>query len=642
MGIAQRSIDDLRLRLDIVAVVEPYVQLKKTGRTYKGLSPFTNEKTPSFTVNPDKNVYYCFSSAQGGDAIDFIRKLENLSFPEAVELLARRFQIDLEYDGRAASQQERSLRGELLEMHEQAAWWFRQGFLHEHSQATEVRAYWTERRQFPLELAEEFTIGFAPPNASGLVKFLANKGFHLEGFAQCGLFYANERARSPEDFRPRFRGRLMIPIRNTQGQIVAFTARQLDCTPQDDPAREAKYVNSPETPLFSKGRLLFNLHEARRHVDAEKRFLMVEGQLDALRCWQHGFRATLAPQGTAVTPEQLDMLRRYHQPLHVILDGDRAGRAAALKVLPMALAAGLEVRFLALPAGADPDDLLREEGPAALQSITPIGPVAFLIEVAGISLEAPPTDRALAAERLLPALASAPSGLYRAACADELGERLRLPSSPLREALERLARHTAQNQARRNASEQARHKNPMSSPVEPSREDPASPGDHALTPPNESRNNPSSRLTTVEGELLSLIFQEAWLAEQIAQTIDQDWVDTSTVEGRLLAHVLAEILEQLWDGPDHWREMELTESARSMVCSILAAERTTHNPAEAARLALLHLHRKAASRLLSQARESLLRSRSPDERRLASAQVQSAGHALANPPEFRFEPPVNP
>jgi hypothetical protein len=201
--------------------------------------------------------------------------------------------------------------------------------------------------------------------------------FSEEALKRCGLFFVRDDAAiTLQALRPRFRGRLMIPIRDHQGRVCAFTARQTGLTPDDDPAKEAKYVNSPETPIFTKGNLLFNLDRARTHVGEGKPFVMVEGQLDALRCWSVGLKTAIAPQGTSITESQLVLLRRYHTQVECFFDSDSAGQKAALRFLPMALKAGLELRFLTL-AGAtklDPDLLFLERGLAAYEEVRRGGP----------------------------------------------------------------------------------------------------------------------------------------------------------------------------------------------------------------------------------------------------------------------------
>jgi DNA primase len=371
-AIKSACLRDLKTRVNLLEVVSRVITVRKVGARFRGLCPFHQEKTPSFYVNPDNGFYKCFGCGKAGDAITFVRETEGLTFIEAVETLAKRFGVPLEYEaGAGPSQEERSLRQELFDLHELAAEHFHQVFRGAGATGEFMRAYWTGKRRFPLELADEFKIGATDERGSGLADVLIKRKFSEDALRQCGLFFA-PREDGPlmlGSLRHRFRGRLMIPIRDHQGRVTAFTARQTELTPADDPAHEAKYVNSPETPIFTKGNILFNLDRARANVGEGRPFIMVEGQLDALRCWHVGLTTTVAPQGTAITDTQLGLLRRYHPQIECFLDGDSAGQKAATRLLPLALRAGLEVKFLVLQPGEDPDSVFRDRSLAAYEEI---------------------------------------------------------------------------------------------------------------------------------------------------------------------------------------------------------------------------------------------------------------------------------
>jgi DNA primase len=366
---------DLKLRVNLADVVSRMVTLRKAGGArLKGLCPFHNEKTPSFNVDPDKGFYKCFGCGKAGDAITFVRETEQLNFTEAVEALGKRFGIPIEYEEGSGgpSSADRTLRQEVFDLHDAAAEHFHQAFKAKDAAGGFFQQYWTEQRRFTPELADEFKIGAADAQGSGLGAAMLRRKYSEEALRRCGLFFIYDDAEiTLHSLRPRFRGRLMIPIRDHQGRVCAFTARQTDLTPDDDPAKDAKYVNSPETPVFTKGNLLFNLDRARTNVGEGRPFVMVEGQLDALRCWSVGLKTAIAPQGTSITEGQLVLLRRYHTEVECFFDSDSAGQKAALRFLPMALKAGLEIRFLTL-AGADkidPDLLFLERGLAAYDEV---------------------------------------------------------------------------------------------------------------------------------------------------------------------------------------------------------------------------------------------------------------------------------
>jgi len=360
--ISRNCIDNIKERINIHDVVSQYVVLKRTGSTWRGLSPFNNEKSPSFFVIPDKNIFKCFSSGYAGDIFRFLQIKENLSFQEAIETIAHRFNLTLEYEENehgGPTSMSPSLKKELFEIHEIVMDLFHDYFLSQSANGKFVQNYWQNERQFSIALAKEFKIGLAPPEPNLLIQtLLKKKNFSLEALRACGLFFIKENEHNPNRALSRFRGRLIIPIRDIQERVIAFAGRKLAITPEDDPAKEAKYINSPETPIFHKGKTLFGLNYARQHLEQEGFFLLVEGQLDTLRCWDSGFKTAIAPQGTGVTEEQLRTLRRYSSKIYSLLDSDNAGKKASLRILSMALKEGLDIAFIPLPQGQDPDSYL--------------------------------------------------------------------------------------------------------------------------------------------------------------------------------------------------------------------------------------------------------------------------------------------
>ena len=425
---------DLKMRVNLADVVSRVVTLRKAGSRLKGLCPFHNEKTPSFHVDPDKGFYKCFGCGKAGDAITFVRETEQLAFGEAVEALGKRFGIVIEYEEGSGgpTREERSLRQEIFDLHDAAADHFFQAFKARDTTGDWFRRYWTEKRRFALEIADEFKIGAVDPQGSGLGALLLRKKFSEEALRRCGLFFIYDDAEvGPGTLRPRFRGRLMIPIRDHQGRVVAFTARQTELTPEDDPAREAKYVNSPETPIFTKGNLLFNLDRARTAVGDGRPFVLVEGQLDAIRCWSAGLKTAIAPQGTSITEPQLALLRRYHPQVECFFDSDAAGQKAALRFLPLALKAGLEVRFLTLAGEGklDPDLLFLEHGLPAYDELRRSARTAMAFACSAVlpdPASASTESRARAAQAVFEIVAATESEMARSAFVAEAAAHLRL------------------------------------------------------------------------------------------------------------------------------------------------------------------------------------------------------------------------
>jgi len=620
--IKRSSIDDVRARVSLYDVVAPYVTLKKAGAKWKGLSPFSQEKTPSFYVDPGKNLYYCFSSGQGGDIFKFVQTKENLGFQEAVEALAQRFGLTLEYEDDGRPREAQSVRKELFDLHEAATAHFHAAFLRQDDGGAFIRKYWTESRRFDLALAKEFKIGWAGPDGGGLLEaLLKSKKFAPETFLACGLFYYREGERDPARGRPRFRGRLMIPIRDIQGRVIAFTARQTERTPADDSSREAKYVNSPETPLFRKGDVLFNLDRAHAPVREAGRFVMVEGQLDALRCWSVGIKSVVAPQGTAITENQFALMRRYAGRVDCLLDGDAAGQRAALRALPLAIMAGLEIRFLPLAAEDDPDELFLEKGAAALTDLDKKAESAMAFAVRSLLPAANPTarERADAMRELFEVLAQAESAMMRA---DYLAEACRRAGAD-RTATERDFAHFLTQRARR-----------TSRPI-PTDEKLGKPETTQSSQPLESAND---KLTTAEFELLMFVLHYEGLAPSIAHALDHQWLDTRTPEGRLLDCCLAAYREDAWPGVDHLDELLETDDERNLAVNLRSRPFQSDEPASDVNLCLKAIFEKHFRRELLELKTRAVNLSSDDQPSLSAIQkrILEIQKLLRTPPRINL------
>jgi DNA primase len=577
-AIKPTCVRDLKLRVNLADVVSRVVTLRKAGGArLKGLCPFHNEKTPSFNVDTDKGFFKCFGCGKAGDAISFVRETEQLSFTEAVEALGQRFNIPIEYEEGSGgpSREERSLRQEIYDLHEQAAEHFHQAFKAQDATGDFFRKLWSEQRKFPLELADEFKIGAADAHGSGLGAVLLPKKFSEQALRQCGLFFIYDDALlTAAALRPRFRGRLMIPIRDHQGRVVAFTARQTELTPADDPAREAKYVNSPETPIFTKSNLLFNLDRARSHVGEGHPFVIVEGQLDALRCWSVGLKTAIAPQGTSITEGQLVLLRRYHTQVECFFDSDSAGQKAALRFLPMALKAGLEVRFLTLAGAAklDPDLLFLERGLPAYeevrrgaQSAMAFACRATLPDPANATSE----HKTRAAQTLYELIAAAESQVARSQFLSEVAIHLRLP-------LPALAADFNTAVARQNRQAAARPAPPTAAPA------------------------PALATDTAEHHLLMLALNHEQLGPALARVIPHHWIDTGHIAGALLNRVLAEFEQNSWPGREHLDALLETAEERTLVATLIFNALELDDPGKVAAAGLQQLRARALEPRLRQ------------------------------------------
>lgn len=358
-------LDELKNRLRPSDVVGKTVKLRRQGREYAGLSPFTKEKSPSFFVNDDKGFYHCFSSGKHGDIISFLQETERLTFTEAVERLAAEAGMALpEPDARAA--QEDKKRAGLGDWMELAAAWFESELRRPVGQA--ARDYLV-RRALPEDQWSRFRLGFSPNGRTALKDYLVAKGAAPGELVEAGLLIAPEDGGAPYD---RFRDRIIFPITDTRGRVVSFGGRAMD------PAARAKYLNGPETTLFHKGRLLYGLYEARKLLHAAQAaapteqtpLMVVEGYMDVIACQRAGLPA-VAPMGTAMTEEQMEVLWRLHPEPTLSFDGDKAGQRAASRAIDRALPLlkpGRSFKFSMVTGGKDPDDVLREQGAAALKS----------------------------------------------------------------------------------------------------------------------------------------------------------------------------------------------------------------------------------------------------------------------------------
>jgi DNA primase len=531
--------------IPLYEIVRSHVDLSRSGRNWRGLSPFSQEKTPSFFVLPEKNFFKCHSSGLAGDGIRFLQETEKLTFPEAVEALAERFAIPLRYaDGAGPDPARRSLRQALLDIHEYAMDYFHQAFLADNPAAAQVRDYWVAERGFTLELARAFRIGFSPPDGRELLQRLEGKGFAREALAASGLFHASRSPDDPGRWFPVFRGRLMVPIRDLQGQVVAFTARQLEQTPRDHDSWKAKYINSPETPVFSKGQLLFNLDRARDAVRSAGRILMVEGQLDALRCWDCGLQSVVAPQGTSVTGEQLGLVKRYTDRLDLLLDSDSAGQGAALRLLPMAFKNRLQVTVIRLPGDADPDDFLRARGASGLQCLEHQSAIGF---AAGFLLggdNPSPEDRAKALNGIFELIEACPSEVVREGYLAEAIERIGVSPEAAHADYQRFTRRRTR-----------------------------SPAGSESPPPTNHGTNPSRTLTNLESDLVWAVSQDAAWAEPLAQVIDHQWITTNTCEGKILSRILAQATVDHLQGKDDLLFLLETDEERDCFHRLFADDR---------------------------------------------------------------------
>ena len=341
--IKDTCVAEVKSAADIIEVVSARTTLRRSGSRWSGRCPFHEERTPSFSVNREQKLYHCFGCGKGGDVVSFVMETESLDFTGAIEWLAERFRVPLEYDESSpAADQARKRRERLLALLESATAFYER-YLWETKAGEPVRAY-LEGRGLHAPVARDFRLGLAPEGGSTLLRKALEKGFTRDELLGCGLI-----GRRGTDY---FSGRLLFPLSDARGKIVGFQARKLR---EDDPLR-AKYVNSPESDLFRKGDILYGLDKAKSAIARQDRAVIVEGNTDVLALRQAGLEPVVASMGTALTERQLKELGRLTRRLWLCFDGDAAGEAATLRGMELAQSQGLEVKVVALPPGVDPAD----------------------------------------------------------------------------------------------------------------------------------------------------------------------------------------------------------------------------------------------------------------------------------------------
>jgi DNA primase len=370
----------IRAANDIVDVIGSYLPLKKAGANFTALCPFHKEKTASFNVNPSRQIFHCFGCNKGGDVFTFVKEYENIGFMDAVRRLAERAKIPLEFDDAPGAQESRHLKDQLLEIHEQLTHRWQNCLASE--AAGQVARDYLARRGVSADAIKLFRLGAAPESWDDTVNWARSKKFDLATVEKAGLIIAKEMnapsgeggdgdSQTAGGHRPgairyydRFRGRLMFPICDEQGRVVGFSGRVLS-----GDEKTAKYVNSPETPIFTKSKIFFGLDKSKRAILDAGFAIICEGQLDLIACYTNGVQNIVAPQGTAFTDQHARILKRYANEVVLCFDSDNAGQNASVRALDHLLAAGLAVRVAVVPAPHDPDSFIKERGGAAFQQL---------------------------------------------------------------------------------------------------------------------------------------------------------------------------------------------------------------------------------------------------------------------------------
>ncbi|RLK63195.1 DNA primase [Atopobacter sp. AH10] len=364
--IDQTIIDQVLEATDILSLVEEYIDLKKVGRNYFGSCPFHEEKTPSFSINPEKQLYHCFSCGRGGNALGFIMEIENCSFSEALKNLADRAHLSVA--NQIQTQVKRKLSVDpAIDIISKASAFFHHSYLH--TQGGEKARAYVKQRGMSLELQEEFQIGYAPSNRLLLSSVLPKEAIEdTELMEATGLFIPRKDGASSADWISRFYDRLIIPLRNEEGQLVGLSGRRLGEAKEEDALSSAKYINSPETRLFHKSKFLFNLDLAHKAIKSQQEVFLLEGYMDVISVYGAGIKQTVASMGTSLTSEQVKRLKQLSSTFILGYDGDKAGQKATDRAINLLLSMGVnEIYVLPLPPGMDPDEYIQRYGAESFQ-----------------------------------------------------------------------------------------------------------------------------------------------------------------------------------------------------------------------------------------------------------------------------------
>lgn len=425
--ITENFIQEVKDSLDIIEVASEYVDLEKSGKNYRALCPFHQEDTPSFTINPREQFFYCFGCGEGGDIISFIMEIDNLSFREALRSLSERAGLEMP----AASEKDkvrRRLRDTIFSANRLAAKFYNYLLLEE--EVAEPARKYLQNRGFSREEMNKFHLGFAPPAWRALTKFLHKRDFDRETLVKAGLIAEGKN----NSYYDRFRNRIIFPIFNVRDEVIGFGGRVLD--PEDQP----KYLNSPETLIFSKKHVLYGLNWARKSMRDLKEAVVVEGYTDVLSAHKHGLNNFVASLGTSFTEQQAELLNRYTEKVYIAFDADSAGDSATLRGLEILRQTGLEVNIITLPEEKDPDDFLQEKGREAFVGLQQEAPPLIdyrldrVLETYDLSVS---DQKIRAVNEAVDFLATIEEALTREVYGQKLAEKVDIPADNIMEELKK-------------------------------------------------------------------------------------------------------------------------------------------------------------------------------------------------------------
>ncbi len=424
MPIDNKIIDDIKSRVDVVDVISDFVSLKKSGQSYKALSPFTNEKTPSFYVSPAKGIYKCFSSGKGGDAINFIMEYEGLNYIEAIKYLGKKYGIEVEEEELSEDQIQAQNERDALFIVLAFANDFYQDVLWEKEEGKNIGLAYLRERGYPDEIIKKFELGHSLEAWDALTVAAGEKGYSQDLLEKAGLLIKKESKQYD-----RFRGRVIFPIHNLTGKVIAFGARTLK-----KDKKSPKYINSPETDIYNKSNTLYGLHLAKRAIRDQERCYLVEGYTDVISLHQAGIENVVSSSGTSLTEDQIKLIRRYSDNVTMLFDGDEAGIKASLRGVDMLLQGGLNVKLVIFPDGQDPDSYAKELGNNEFKIFLEENArdfISFKIELYAKEASEDPVKKAETIKEIVSSITKIPDPVKRAVYVKETSKLLEIDESIL-------------------------------------------------------------------------------------------------------------------------------------------------------------------------------------------------------------------
>jgi DNA primase len=530
---ADDAIEQIKTRCDIVELIQSYIPLKRAGASYKALCPFHNEKTPSFNVNPSKQMFYCFGCGKGGDAIKFVMEKENADFPTALRILADKYGIKLpERSGAPRGSGDKKDR--LYKMHEDLAVWFYKKLIDNPQNPV---SFYLKTRGINDEDVKKFRIGASPDAWDEALKFLSKEGFNENEMIDSGIILRN-----PENGKiyDRFRNRLIFPICNEQGKVVGFSARTID-----PDAKEAKYVNSPETPIFKKSRILYGLDKAKDGIREKGFAILCEGQLDVIAMHKGGFKNAAAPQGTAFTEEQARILKRYVNKIVICFDADDAGKKAALRAMEILLSIDVEVFVMSLPDNEDPDSLLKSKGELALSQCVEDSLPFFdylLKSKAGHEKNLTPWEKSAAASEIVSYISKIGNAVARASFCGILAQKLGISEAAVLSELKKMKK----NQGETSTSNEKTENNSAN-----------------------FANSPEAQVRKAEEIILELCIAHGTFCRKLSEDIPCEMI-SSTPVGKAIESAVSMTMNGEWENIVPVLKDKLIEENDPAICRIIA------------------------------------------------------------------------